>query len=41
MQFFQISQPATVIASNVNKVQTSKIKNEPLTNDSNATINIF
>jgi hypothetical protein len=43
MQFVQISQPATVIAtnsSNVNKVQTRKIKSEPLTNitnDSNAT----
>ena len=40
MQFFQISQPASVIASNVNKVQTSKIKSEPLTNltnDSNVT----
>ena len=43
MQFVQISQPATVIAtssSNVNKVQTRKIKSDSLsnvTNDSNAT----
>ena len=43
MQFVQISQPAIVIAtssSNVNKVQTRKIKSDSpsnVTNDSNAT----